>query len=388
MNNQQKGQAHFLVLSLLVFVLTLSTVSLLVDKFAPSLLTNNSGNSVLSSKQSASIKEEIKKTIDQYYLDSTSDVDYNEGEVRGLVSALEDPYTEYLSEEDYSQFTEALNEEYVGIGIRFSNKVEGFLVEEVMKGSPAKSSGVLEGDYIFKIEDTPTYQIPFDDIANRIRGERNTNVNLTFLRDGEEIDKTIARREIQVEQLTLEIQDNVAVIAISSFGEDLDKEMESIIDQINEQNIDNVVLDLRSNGGGLLQEAIEITSYFMDEGETVLIEKTKDDRKVFETVAKPASLKDKEIVVLVNRYSASASEIVAGALKDNQGALIVGEKTFGKGVVQRIFPLSNGGVLKLTIAEWLTPNETTINAIGLSPDVTTSPEDDPLELAIEQFDNT
>ncbi len=386
MENQPKHQVRFLILSLVIFVLSISTLLLLADKYTPSLL-RRSNSSSLTPKQYTSLKDEIKNTIDRNYYQSIGDVNYEEGEVRGLVSALEDPYTEYLSKEDYDEFTQALNEQYVGIGIRFSNKVEGYLVEEVMDNSPALRSDVRTGDYIFKIDGTPASDISFDDIADRIRGEENTKVDLTLLREGQEVEVSITRQRIEVEQLQLDIQDDTAVITISSFGEDLDSKMVGIINEINDANIENVILDLRSNGGGLLQESIEIASYFMDPNEVVMIEKTKNNRQEFRTTSKSATLKDKNVAVLVNRYSASASEIVAGALRDNTGATLIGEKTFGKGVVQRIFNLSNGGILKLTIAEWFTPNETKINSIGLSPDVSVNPEEDALEIAIEQFSN-
>ena len=196
------------------------------------------------------------------------------------------------------------------------------------------------------------------------------------------------RQPIAIEQLTLDFQGDVAVLTISSFGQDLTKDMAAKVAQIQDRDIDNVVLDVRSNGGGLLDEAIAVSSFFIDEGETVLREESNDGTRVYEARDKGALFgEDVDVVVLQNRFSASASEIVAGALRDQRGATIVGEKSFGKGVVQSVYNLPEGGVLKLTVAEWFTPDGEAINEVGLIPDVAVEGEQDPLEVALDQFSN-
>ena len=328
------------------------------------------------------VEEQIRALIEQNYPEPLADVDFEEGRIRGYVAALEDPYTEYLSAEDWAEFNEALNEQYVGIGIRFSNKVEGYLVEDVIPNSPAANAGLEVGDFIYKIEDTLASEIPFDDVAPRIKGPAGSQVNLVLLRGGKEIPVTLTRQAIEIEQLTWSVEGDTGIITISSFGEGLDAKMNQAVRELNAAGVDKVVLDLRSNGGGLLTGAIDIASYFLPADTVVLTEQTSTDTETYRSVAKDQNFSANiDVAVVVDRYSASASEIVAGALRDHLGATLVGEKTFGKGVVQRVYPLNNGARLKLTIAEWFTPAGTEIHEIGLLPDVPVAPEEDALALA-------
>jgi carboxyl-terminal processing protease len=372
------------LLTILSFILVLISgflgYSLFVENgtISPNLLTSTvNGNA----------NDEVISLIKTDYLEDTSDVDFDEGELRGYVNALEDPYSEYLSEEDWKKFEEALNENYVGIGIRFNNTIEGYVVDEIIANSPAEQSGLKQGDILYKIDGTLTTEIPFEKLADTIKGEEGTVVQITVLRENQEQSFTITRSPIQVEQLMLDIQDDIAVITISSFGENVASKMESAARTINEKNIKKVVLDVRSNGGGLLDEAIDIASYFLEPGEVVLREKSKDSQQDFASSAKSPNLQDVEVIVVQDKYSASASEILAGALREQDDSKIVGEKSFGKGVVQRVYPLSNKGKLKLTIAEWLTPEGNTINKTGLIPDISVKQDEDAISIAKQQFNN-
>jgi carboxyl-terminal processing protease len=344
-------------------------------------------NSLLPASIKGNAENEIKNLINTQYIEDSTKTNFREGELKGYVGALEDPYSEYLSENDWKKFEEALNENYVGVGIRFNNTIEGYVVEEVIKSSPAEGAGVLKGDMLYKIDGVPTSEIEFEKLADAIKGEIGTQVVITVLRNSEEKNFTITRKPIQIEQVKLSTENNIAHISISSFGENISQKMPAIINEINNKKIDNVIVDVRSNGGGLLDEAVEIASYFMDEGETVIIEKSKKGNKEYKSIAETPNLKGKNIILLQDKYSASASEILAGALRDNNNSLIVGEKSFGKGVMQSVFPLSNNGVLKLTTSEWLTPSGIGINKKGITPDVVVKPDEDMLEVAKQQFTN-
>jgi carboxyl-terminal processing protease len=180
----------------------------------------------------------------------------------------------------------------------------------------------------------------------------------------------------------------VAIITITSFGDDLDQKMAEKTATIKANSeVDKIIIDVRSNSGGLLNETIEVASYFITENQVVLKEKTKDSEEVLRTKAKEDNLQEYDVIVLVDRFSASASEILAGALRDQRKSKLVGQTTFGKGTVQQLFPLENGDKLKLTIAEWFTPSGSVINKEGLEPDITINENEDTLEKALEMIQN-
>ena len=371
-------------LTVLAFVLFLALTAATWPRIRPFLPRLNQPSAALLSPSAASVEGQIARLIEDNYTGSLADVDFAQGRLRGYVGALEDPYTEYLSAEDWAEFNEVLNEEYVGIGIRFLNKVEGYVVEEVIPNSPASMAGLRAGDILYEIEGTLTSEIAFDDVAPRIKGPAGTSVQITLLRGGLEVPVTLRRAPIAIEQVAWEVVDDIGVITISSFGEGLDQKMGAAVADLNAAEVSGIVLDLRGNGGGLLIGAIDVASYFLEPGTTVLRETTKQSQEIYQAQAKQFSVSSEvEVAVLLDRFSASASEIVAGALRDERQARIFGEKSFGKGVVQRVYPLSDGGKLKLTIAEWFTPAGAVINEVGLSPDVPVLPEEEALEVALD-----
>ena len=370
------------ILSLVVFVLLVGLGLSLFGDFRRLSPAATFGS--LRGDSASQVETQIRTLINENYPETLDEVNFEEGRLRGYVAALEDPYTEYLSAADWAEFNEALNEQYVGIGIRFSNKVEGYLVEDVIPNSPAAQGGLEVGDFIYRIEGELASEIPFDEVAPKIKGPEGSRVNLTLLRGGEEIAVSLVRQAIAIEQLTWSVEGDTGIITISSFGEGLDAKMNQAVRELTAAGVEQVILDLRSNGGGLLTGAIDIASYFLDPETVVLTERTSRETETYRSQEKAVSFaRGTEVVVVVDRYSASASEIVAGALRDHLGARIVGEKTFGKGVVQRVYPLNNGARLKLTIAEWFTPAGTEIHEIGLLPDVPVTPEEDALEVAQE-----
>jgi carboxyl-terminal processing protease len=379
----RKTNSGIILLRVFCFILVLLSGFLLLDKYKLSISLNKVN--LFSQNNPKNTKQEVGKIIKDNYIQDTNSTNFDEGEIRGYVAALNDPYSEYLSSEEWAKFENDLNERYVGVGIRFSNKEEGYLVDEVLKNSPAEKSGVIQGDYITKIGDKKTIDIPFAEIANMIKGEANTTVTLTFLRSGEEYTKTITRQAIMVDQLTLSIQENIAIITISSFGDNLDDKMAQAVTQINNNNIKKVILDFRSNGGGVLNEAINIMSYFVPENTLLMTTKSNHESESYYSYKKSQKLEDVSVVVLQNKFSASASEIVSAGLRDLVGAKVVGETSFGKGVMQHVFSLSNGGKLKLTNAEWIPPKGISINKIGVKPDITQEKDQDPLQLAKSQF---
>ncbi len=307
-----------------------------------------------------------------------------EGELKGLVSSLEDPYSIYLPKAEDQDFQDSLNQRYEGVGIKFDNFADEILVQQVFQDSPAEQSGVLAGDILIAVDDENVRGREIGDVAPKIRGEQGTKVKLTFVRNNQEVSFNITRDRINTELISLRIENQkVVVIEISSFGENLDSLMKDKASQIlANPSIEHIVIDVRGNSGGLLNQTIEIISYFVEPGEVLVKEITKNGEETLTSIKKDNSLKDYPVTVLVDGFSASASEILAGALRDIRSAQLIGQKTFGKGTVQQLFELENGDKLKLTIAEWFTPNGVAINKQGLAPDILTNDDEDALQTAL------
>jgi carboxyl-terminal processing protease len=360
-------------------------VTIFASLFIGLLLGNRFGNSIEIEKNT--LRNEVLELINEKSIRQIPDQKYIlESELRGLVSSLDDPYSSYFPAIENENFEDSLNQRYEGVGILFETVEGQIIVQQVFNGSPAKGLGILNGDILQKVDGKDVRNQEIGEVAKKIRGEKGTKVKLEFLRNLEILEFEVTRDKIELELITLEFLENdtVAHLKISSFGDNLSVLMEDKIQQIQTKNtVKNIILDLRDNGGGLLDQTVEVASYFIPKNEVVLIEKTKTEEKVLTTNAKSTNLQDYGIIVLVNDFSASASEILAGSLRDQRNAKLVGSTTFGKGTVQQIFNLRNGDKLKLTIAEWFTPKKTAIDKIGLEPDVLVNPDEDALKKALE-----
>lgn len=324
------------------------------------------------------------------------------GAISGMVSALGDPYTVFLPPEQQKSSKEDLNGSFDGVGIQLGfNKDKRLVVVAPLKGTPAEKAGIKPQDMIVKIEDKDTTNITLPEAVKLIRGRKGTKVNLTIFREGEEEtrDFTLIRDTILVKSVEVSFKntgsgENIAIIKLSRFGERTNDEWSSSINEVINNNADGVVLDLRNNPGGFLESAVYIGSEFLDGGDVVLQENSQGERTPFK-VSRNGKLTKIPLVVLINKGSASASEIVAGALQDMRRAKLVGEKTFGKGTIQEAEDLPKGAGIHITVAKWLTPNGRWVNDTnGLEPDVkvelpkeTAEDEDIQLEKAIELLDS-
>jgi carboxyl-terminal processing protease len=315
-----------------------------------------------------------------------SEKDLEEGELSGLVSAIQDPYTAYISKQEDSKFQDDLNQRYEGVGIKFDQINNKIVVQEVFDNSPAKKGGVQKNDILKKVEDIDVTKIGIDNIAQKIRGPQGTFVKLELESNNQTKIINLAREKITTNLISLEVVENIGIIKISSFGQNLDEKMFKVASQIQQnKNIKGIIIDLRGNGGGLLNESIEVISYFSKPDEIAVIEKTKNEQEILKTKFKEPNLKDYPTVILIDKFSASASEIMAGALRDNRQIKLIGQKSFGKGTVQQIFNLQTGDKLKITIAEWFTPKNKQINKLGLEPDIITKLEEDTQKRAINEL---
>ncbi len=294
------------------------------------------------------------------------------GSIKGMVSALNDPYTVFMDPQESKSFDESLNGNLEGIGAELTVKDQTLQVISPIKNSPAEKAGLLPGDIIYKIDGNLTTDMSLFSAISKIRGPKGSQVTLTILRKGKNqpFDLAITRDTVNVESVSLEDKGNgIYYIAINQFSDSTKTEFDKAIQQILLKEPKGIVLDLRYNGGGYLDISVDILSEFL-KGKVAAVTIKKRDPKDDETlyVSGNAPLGDVPLVVLVNKGSASASEIVAGAIQDHKRGLILGEQSFGKGSVQEIDKMPDGSSLRITIAKWYTPNGRSISEVGITPD--------------------
>ena len=313
----------------------------------------------------------IENLIDQYYL---FDIDKNkqqEGAVEGYVKALGDPYSEFLTKEEMDSLNQQTEGEYAGVGIVVTpSETSAITVVSAIKGSPAFEKGIKKDDIILKINGKDYNASQMNDAVKVMKGKPNTDVKLTIARmenkTSKIFDVNITRRMISLTTVNSQKIGDIGYINITQFDRKTDKEFIEQYENLKKQNVKSIVLDLRNNPGGLLDSTVKIADYLLPQG---VIVKTVDKNKKEDVQKSDASEQNLPMVVLVNGSSASASEILTGALKDYKKATIVGEKTFGKGIVQTIIPMDKGEGLKLTISEYFSPNGNKIHKQGVKPDV-------------------
>ena len=304
--------------------------------------------------------------------EEVDDETLKEGAIKGYIEALGDPYTEYISKEDMEDYMDDTMGNFVGIGVYMVKDTETnqIMVLSPIKNSPAEKAGIRPGDYIVEVDGNACTGDDFSNISNKIKGEVGSTVKLKIQRDGETLDFEITRENIKVNPVEGEVlEGNIGYIEFSSFDEGTAEEFKNKFNELKSQGITSLIIDLRNNGGGIVDEALKIAGYAVDKGTTLLYEVDKDGNET-EEKSEVDKIIDMPIVILVNENTASSSEILSGALKDLGKAKIVGTKTYGKGVIQQILTLADGSGLKITTEEYLTPNRTKINKVGIEPDET------------------
>lgn len=299
------------------------------------------------------------------------------GAIAGMVASLGDPYTVFLPPEDQKSSQEDLGGSFEGVGMELGfNKDKRLVVISPLDGNPAKNAGIKPGDLIIKIDDKDTINMSLPDAVKVIRGQKGTKVDLTILREGEKDPRTfsLTRDTIVVKSVQLDFKNTksgkkISIVKLTRFGERTESEWLDSVKQINDAKTDGMVLDVRNNPGGFLDAAVFIGSEFLSSGNVVLQQTANGEVTPFK-VNRAGKLLDIPLVVLINKGSASASEIVAGAMQDRGRAKLVGEKSFGKGTIQESQQLANNTGLHITIAKWLTPNSRWVNETqGFDPDI-------------------
>lgn len=397
MNSYEKKQLIYkftLVLVVVSCIVAVTSSSITYYVFGASKKISKSEASENSLDNITSISSTLKsfrRLIDQYYIGDIDEGKILDETIKGYVNGLNDEYSEYMTKEEWEEYQlEALGN-YVGIGIYMSLDKNGYVVIVApIDGTPASEAGLKSEDIIVEVDGENVIGLSTNEVSSKIKGEQGTTVDIKILRDNEYMDFKIIRKEIKVYHVEYKmLEDNIGYIQLLTFDDGCSEEFNKAYQELVTQGAKKLIFDLRYNTGGLVDEALEIADMIIPKGKTLLITVDSNDNKEI-TEAKTDNIINMDMVVLVNEYSASASEILAGALKDNKAATLVGTKTYGKGVIQNVFSLNDGSVLKLTVSEYFTPNETKINKQGIEPDYvmevkedTPKEEDTQLNKAIE-----
>jgi carboxyl-terminal processing protease len=304
--------------------------------------------------------------IDQSALNSDN---MTQAAINGIISTLNDPHTAYLTKAEMIDFLNGLQGQYVGIGVTITSQNGTITVVKVTPDSPAEKAGMKADDAILEVNGESVSGLSLDDVTTKMAGPENTIVELTILHEGETqpVKLEITRAKLDLPSVYYEMQGDIAYIYINHFTEHTETELAPVIKQLKEDNAKGIILDLRSNLGGYLNIAIQVASNFIAEGVIVKVKNSEGTEDVYEA-DKDVEKTDLPMVVLVDKYSASASEVVTGALQDHGRAIIAGTTTYGKGSVNQIFQLSDGSGIYITIARWLTPNDRLIEGQGITPD--------------------
>ena len=311
------------------------------------------------------------------YVEEVSDEQLIEAAINGMLTSL-DPHSSYMDGKDFKYMSEQTKGKFGGLGIEVTMESGVVKVISPMDDTPAYKAGLKPGDYIISIDDESVVGMSLNDAVDRMRGKIGTKVKLTIRRFNEKpFDVTIKREEIKIQSVKTSIKgEDVLYIRITSFSEDVDTAISKAVKDAEKKykdKLNGIIIDVRNNPGGLLDQAVNVSDLFLDKGEIVST-RSRNEEDTVKYTAKPGDIaKGLPIVVLVNDGSASASEIVAGALQDHKRAVILGEKTFGKGSVQTVIPLDNHGAMRLTTARYYTPSGRSIQVNGIVPDIIVKP---------------
>lgn len=334
--------------------------------------------------------EKVKQKLEEYYIGDIDKEKLQESAIKGYVSGLEDEYTEYLTKYEYEDLIMGVTGDYVGIGVyMYQNNDGNIVVLMPIEDSPAEEAGLKSGDIIVSINGESCLEMDINVASSKIKGKEKTTVDLEILRGTETIDMTIERRTVEIKDSNSKVlEGNIGYIELSTFDEKCSNNIKKYLEDFESEGIKSVIIDLRNNTGGVVTEAIDFAELFIEKGNVIMRSYNKAGKETVITSDSKRTF-DMKVVILVNEYSASSTEIVTAALKDNNVATIIGTTTYGKGVMQEIIPMFEGnGALKVTIEEFKTPNGDKINEVGITPDIEVednpeTKEDEQLQKAIE-----
>lgn len=384
---ENKGQKIYR--SIMLVIITALITALVTTIVIYKRIDNKTNiDTIVASKDNSGLEltlSRIRTILDNTYIGTLDDKSMIEGAIKGYVAGVGDQYTEYYTKEEMQSKLEEVTGNYVGIGIYMlvDSSSGTILVTEPMEESPAEKAGIKTGDFIVNVEGEDVTAENVSKMSDKIKGEEGTKVKIKVRRGEETIDFEIERKKIVISHIKARVlENNIGYIDIKDFDGGTAEEFKTKYDELSKKGIKSLIIDIRSNGGGIVDESLNILDMLLEKDTTLLITVNKNQEEEV-TKAKKKQEIDIPVIVLTNQYSASASEILAGALKDNGRAKIVGTKTYGKGVIQTLRTLTDGSGLKTTTEEYYTPNRNKINKIGIEPDYEVNLPDDISELTDE-----
>ncbi len=391
---EKKGMKTYKVVMLVILVAFITFILTTIGMYKY-FTDNGFGKSLVSaSNENNEIATELnkyRKIIDKYYLGDVDEDKLKEGAIKGYIEGLGDKYSEYISKEDMEDYMADTTGNFVGVGIYMAQdtKTNKIMVISPIKGGPAEKAGIQPGDYILAVDGIEYAGDQMSVAANKIKGEAGTTVKIKVSRNNETKEYELTREKITVNPVEGKVlENNIGYIEFSSFDDGTAEEFKNKYEELQKQGITSLVIDLRNNGGGIVSEALKIADYMLNKDDVILYEVDKNNKETTEKSTNDPII-NMPIVILTNGNTASSSEILAGALKDHGKAKIVGEKTYGKGVIQQLLTLPDGSGLKITSEEYLTPNKTKINGVGIEPDEKVSlPDTVKNVLNVEEKDDT
>jgi carboxyl-terminal processing protease len=367
--NMKKFMSKKLVL-IVFLIITVASTGIFIGRLSVNSVSAEEGYEELK------VFSEALSLVRKNYVEDVKPKDMIYGAIRGMLSSL-DPHSAFMTPEQYKEMQVDTKGEFGGLGIQIGLKDKTLTVIAPLEDTPAYRAGIKSGDKIIKINNDFTKDMDLHDAVSKMRGAPSTSVKLTILREGwkEAKDFNLMREVIKIKSVKSKLlEDGIGYIKLTQFQEQTASDLTAAMEKLSGQNINSLVLDLRNNPGGLLNSAVDVSSQFLLPDKLVVFIKDRKGEKVEYRSGKQKSNSTIPIVVLVNQGSASASEIVAGALKDWNRAILIGTQTFGKGSVQSVVPLGDGSALRLTTARYYTPNGVSIQTTGITPDIVVKPE--------------
>lgn len=372
-NKKQRIYRTIMCIVITAMITFLITAAVMYKSFKNSLSLINTKTSTSSTL--ANTLEQFKAMLKEKYIGEIDENSMIESAIKGYISGLGDKYTEYLTKEEMTALKEETSASYVGIGVYLTNdkSTDTILVVGLMEGSPALDAGMQSGDIIEKVNDTEYKGSQIDEAISILKGEENTKVKVTVLRNNQEVELEITRKKIDIKHVGSKMLDkypNIAYIAIDAFDSGVATEFESQLSNLIEKNdVKGIIIDLRENGGGVVDEATNIADLFIKKGEKILITKNSKDEEEITYSKNDPKYTNIPVVILVDNNTASASEILTAALKDEySNVTVVGKTTYGKGIIQTLYSLTDGSGIKITTDEYYTPKHNAINGVGITPD--------------------
>ena len=371
-NKKYKIYKTTMLIAITIFITFMITSISLYTYFKrnPITTSSTSNSKDTTSKDITSKLKNYRQIIDKYYLGEVDEEKLEEGAIKGYIEGLGDPYTEYISKDEMKDYLDDTMGNFVGIGIYMvkNTKYDKIQVLSTIKGSPAEKAGIQAGDLIVSVDGVEYKADDMSTAANNIKGEEGTKVNIEVLRGTQNIKYELKREKVKVNQVEGKVlSNNIGYIQFTSFDETTAEDFKAKYQELAKKGIQSLIIDLRNNGGGIVDQALEIADYATTKDSVLLYEVDKNNKETVRK-AKNDPIINMPIVILTNENTASASEILAGALKDLGKAKTVGTTTYGKGVIQQILKLSDGSGIKVTIEEYQTPNKNKIHKVGIEPD--------------------